>query len=248
MVGLIKVLGLVLLAQGAFAQGVNTATVNGTVTKPAPAVTLTGGFKSYNDSGRMVELNTPNSRLMKSRNEFFFGAKLATGWGFTAQGVENYQINSGKAGSVFSMSDPSLTISHPNIYESQNFKITGAFRQYVPVSSYSVGRNLWQEAYYFGMTWKLPNRFEVNNLLIPRYFWASKYQGKEATFFTEDFTTISRQVKPWMRVGFGQHTQFEVHSDAPLGRCIELYPYADFMLSSSIYFGPRLFIDRKSVV
>jgi hypothetical protein len=44
-----------------------------------------------------------------------------------------------------------------------------------------------------------------------------------------------------MRVGFGQHYQVETHLSAPTGQTLEVFPYADFELSRSVFAGPRLF-------
>ena len=206
---------------------------------------LEGGFRSWDDSGRIKELQDPSGRQLKSKNEYFIGVKSKAGWGVIAQAVEYGLFYGDGSRNYVSPGDPSFSIQHP-VYESRRLQISGMFREYFPVSNYSVTNNIWQQAYYSYLLYKMPHEWDLANILIPRYYSAAQYNeipGKspDPTFFTEDYFFMTRQVAKWFRYGAGLHTQVECHSIAPVGKTVDFYPLADFMLSHNVYIGPRIY-------
>ena len=223
--------------------GTTTGTLEGNPWDTQPSIV--GGVKSYSDFGRQSEQTDPKSgRLVKSKNEFYLGAKSKSGWGAYAMGVEyGYAINENPVNgkhSGFTQGDPSFSILHP-VYDDGKVKITGQFKQYFPVSDFSVSKNIWEQTYYSVLLWKMPRRFDFSNVLIPRYFSARNYAPGDTNFYTEDYTQVTYPVAKWMRVGLGQHYQVEVHAATPVGQTLEVFPMADFIIAPGVFAGPRVF-------
>jgi hypothetical protein len=209
-------------------------------------VNLIGGIYSFSDFGRKVEETNPkNGRLVSIKNEIFAGFRTDDGWGLQAMVVPYFKSydakeSLGKNTKVIP-GDPSLSFMHP-IYKSDTILISGKYREYFPASDYSIDRHNWLQTYYLNLAWKLPHRFDLFNQLIPRYFIQSYYKHDDNSFFTEDYTAVTRSLNSWTRVGVGQHTQIAVHpSDDPVGKTVELYPMADIMITPTIFFGPRVY-------
>jgi hypothetical protein len=224
-----------------FAQAVNQNTT--TVTEKESfwqKNKVIGGLKSFNVIGRGREMDEVSGRRFKSKNEMFLGLKNQSGWGVQGMIVETAQVKGVSSKNTFGPADPSVTLMHP-IMETANFKMTGAFRQYFPVSDLSVSNNLWQQAYYLNTTWKLKNKIELFNQAIPRYFSQSKYKSTDTTFYTEDYTTLTKVIHPKVRLGMGQHSQVEVHQETATGFVADIYPLMDVMITPTVYFGPRVY-------
>jgi hypothetical protein len=211
------------------------------------------GLKSYNDAGRPQELSTPGKRQFRSKDEVFLGVRSKSGFGIFGQATEYLNYYTPQASAPASatsqknipqdgpkVGDPSLSLMHP-IYSDDRLNVSGMFREYFPASNRSVAQGIYQQAYYLNVLYKAHGGFDLFNQLIPRYFSAMTYKATDGVFFTEDYTTISRQFKSWLRAGFGQHYQIETHNDTPVGQALELYPYADLMLTKTVYVGPRLY-------
>jgi hypothetical protein len=190
-------------------------------------------------------LHQTPGRNMNSKNEYFVGVKSKAGYGIIAQGVE-YGYNYVDASrNTVGPGDASLSLLHP-IYENDRLKLWGMFREYFPIGNYSVTMHQWQQAYYFNTTYKMANRWDLFNQVIPRNFVQDRYNeipGKspDTTFYVEDFGHISRKANNWFRYGVDQHLQIEAHNSAPVGKTWEIFPLADFMLSPTIYMGPRVY-------
>ncbi|MBK9294406.1 MAG: hypothetical protein IPM57_08160 [Oligoflexia bacterium] len=211
-------------------------------------IKLTGGFKSYNNFARERELLEKEGLRFKSKNEFALGFKDSMGWGLSALAVETLETKGKSSLNKFGPADPSLTITHP-IYKSDFFKLTGAFRQYFPVSDRSATNHVWQHAYYLNSTLKMANKIEWSNSLTPRYFSQDKYKSTDTSFYIENWSTITKQFEniKWLRVGAGMHHQVEVHPGTQTGIVMDVYPQADFMLTSNIYAGPRIYFPTYVV-
>jgi hypothetical protein len=252
---------LILVAQVAVAQSstVSVGATGSTGTTAGPIeqspttsdLKLIGGIYSYNDFARQFEMvdSTPKlqnaGRVIKSKNELFLGLRNADGWGVQAMVVPYYfswdSNPAAQKNSQIIQGDPSLSFMHP-IYKSDNVTLTGKFREYFPVGDRSVNRSQWQQAYYLNLGMKLPNKVDLYNSLIPRYFSQAFYDAKDTTFYVEDVTTLTRSLASWVRVGLGQHTQIESHLVTPVGKTVELFPLADFMLSPTVFMGPRVYL------
>ena len=214
-----------------------------TATLPMPSQApqqwgFVGGLKSYNDSGRNSD---GTGRQLKSKNEYFGGGKNKAGWGGYVMFVETATQFSDSSKNRFSPSDPSLTLTHP-IYSEGDTKITGQFREYFPVADFSQNRSLYQQAYYVNLNTKVAGGLDLFNQYIARNFSQTKYANTDTMYYMEDYTTLSRNLSDAVRLGFGQHAQMEWHNRTDAGSTVEAYPYADFMLSKSIFAGPRLFM------
>lgn len=203
---------------------------------------LSAGFKSYNNPGRERELAEAKGRRFKSKNEFSLTLKDQLGWGVQALAVETLETKGDAKLNKFGPADPSLTFSHP-IFENDIFKISGAFRQYFPVSDRSVTNHIWQHAYYLNASAKLPGKIEITNILTPRYFTQDQYKPADTLFYAENWNFITKKFDSikWLRVGLGQHHQVEVHPVTQTGVVADIYPIVDFIVSSNIYFGPRVY-------
>jgi hypothetical protein len=109
------------------------------------------------------------------------------------------------------------------------------------VSDRSVNDRQWQQAYYTNSLLKLKNKFDLANFSVSRYFSQPNYKPTDATFYTEDFTPLTRSLNKWVRVGFGQHSQIEFHPSTPTGFTVDLYPLVDIMIAPTVFFGPRVY-------
>jgi hypothetical protein len=217
---------------------------------------LMAGIKSYDDSGRPQELSTPGQRQFRSKNEFFFGVRSKSGFGIYGQAVEyvhyytpvtttsgpSKPTANAKAAPIDGArnGDPSLSLMNP-FYSDDRLSVTGQFREYFPVSVRSVNQGIYQQAYYVNLLYKMHGGLDFYNQLVPRYFSQMTYKATDGVFYTEDWTTISRQFRPWIRAGFGQHYQVETHNNTPAGQTVEVFPYADLMLTKTVYIGPRIY-------
>lgn len=232
---------LVLFAQvslAADAPAINSSSTTNSESGFMGDLSVVAGLKSYNDTGRGSD---GNGRTLKSKNEYYLGAKAKNGWGAYAMAVEQATSYSKASKNVFSPQDPSLSILHP-IYTSDTLRMSGQFKQYFPVSDWSVTNKVYEQTYYMYLSANLSAGLDLFNVLIPRYFSQPKYAPGDTTFYTEDYTGISHNLAQWVRIGLGQHSQVEFHPITPTGTTVEVYPFADFMLSKSIYAGPRLYM------
>ncbi len=243
------VIFLVFVSQNLFAQTATQADSSGTtsttlqeVTSPLANPKLIAGWKSYNDSGRLNQLQDPKSRDLKSKNEMFLGFRSELGYELFGQIVETgkYYGDTAPLRTKVAPDDPSLSIRHP-IYKDTSLKIDGVLREYFPVTDFSISRNLYEQSYYLTLTYQMASKWVLWNQLIPRYFSQTNYKATDTTFYTEDYTTLTRKVNDWFRVGLGQHSQLEYHNATATGYCVEVYPLADLMLSDKIFAGPRVY-------
>ena len=198
------------------------------------------GIKSYNDSARLFEYQDPNGRQFRSKNEYFIGGKTGQGWATYAQFVENVLSFGNAQKNKFSPSDPSFNIVHP-VMDNGKLKITGQLREYFPSTDGSVKNQSWQQAYTSSLIYKMPHRYDLGNSLTFRYNSQPNYAAKDFQLYIEDTTAIVRPVAKWCRIGFGQHFQYETHVGVPTGKTLDVFPMADFMLSSTVFAGPRLY-------
>jgi hypothetical protein len=212
------------------------------------------GLKSYNTSGRIGDLEKDNAMQLKSKNEVFLGAKAQSGWGAFGQIVnvtKHYRSETPatKKSSFVPQDknypdDASATITHP-VMDNGTLKITGQLRQYFPVSDFSVTNHMWQTAYYNYIGLKLKGGFDLFNQITPRFFRRDLYKNDNGSEYSnwqfETYTTVSKKLADWVRVGAGQHSYVETHPNAVAGSYMELYPYADFMLTSGVFAGPRVY-------
>jgi hypothetical protein len=200
---------------------------------------MVGGFRSYNDSGRYTQIdNDKEARTFKSQNDFFLGARLINSWGgyfMTTQTLSNFN-NSVKDKWV--AADSSITLLHPLWYQGDQWKVSGAFRQYLQTSEYSKQNNAHQTAYYVALT-AYSGRWDYFNILIPRYFSKDNMQTTDSTYYLEDRSTISQNINSWLKLGFGQWSQVEAHNNSGTGTCIEIYPYIDFIFNKTTFISTR---------
>jgi hypothetical protein len=237
----------IVVAQGAAAESTSSSIKNEpeTLSTNLPSVFsephLMLGLKSYNDSGRPSDFDNPSGLRVKSKNEYYAGVKSQTGFGIYGQAVEYVKQYGSADLNRFNPGDPSVTLVHP-VYEDSRLKITGALREYFPVSDHSQSVGQYQQAYYNNINYKLPNRFDLFNQITPRNFVQAKYADSDAKFYVEAWTIVTRPVKEWLRLGAGQHFQYEAHSATPTGNTLEVFPMADFIINRNIFVGPRLYL------
>lgn len=246
------ILSLVLFSSLSFAQKNASTSANPegrtTTTIETPAdifanPSIIGGMKSYNDAGRPEQAATPGGRQFVSKDEFFLGVRSQSGFGVYGQirqDVKNFS-SGGKTPTGVYTGDPSVSFLHP-IYNSDRFKITGMARQYFPASQHSVSENIYHTAYYLNLVNELKGGYDLFNQFTSRYFSATNYLPNDGVFYEEFTTTFSKLLNQSVRLGFGQQTQLETHNDVPVGTTLEIFPYADFMFTKTIYIGPRVYI------
>jgi hypothetical protein len=212
-------------------------------------VTIKAAVTSQDTSGRAFDYDSPKGRRLRLKNEYSVTALHTSGWGLTGMAVTNgTQYGEDRLHSNnFNPGDPSLTVIHPTIYQDRDLKLSGQLRKYFPVTDRSVNRAQNQYAYYLYANYTLPKGLSVFNQLTPRYFQQATYLPADSKYFVEDYTSITKQVSSWFKYGIGQHSQIEAHDQTSVGQSVELYPLADFVLTSNIYIEPRLYFPILSV-
>lgn len=223
-----------------------------TTTMPLPQITATKahqplmlGVKSYNDTGRFGELkddknDSSKGRTYKGKHEVFLGYRHQSGWGAYGQITQyRYEYNNAEL-NKWSMSDPSLTLVHPDFYNSDGLRLSGSARAYIPYTDRTKAQNIRQYAYYFNFNYALADGAEVFNTFIPRWFAADTYKAADSRFYIEDRTIYTQKVGSWGRWGIGHWTQFEQHAETPVGLTVELIPQFDFLISPKAFIGPRI--------
>ena len=208
------------------------------------------GYKSYNDTGRFgfkdqdVSKDSYTGRTYKGKHEAKLGYKHSSGWGFYGQLTQyrtDYSSNPSN-NNKWSVSDPSLTLTHPDLYNDGVLKVFGQVRYYMQHTDRSKQLGVQQWAYYFDVVYKLTSDQEIFNEFNPRMFAQRTYGASDTRVKLEDITTYTRKIAPWGRWGVGQWTQYEQHADAPNGLTVDAYPFFDYMFTSKIFAGPRLYL------
>jgi hypothetical protein len=203
-------------------------------------VFIKAGLKSTNTSGRRFEYDSTSGRRYRLKNEYYLGGELKSGWGLSVMAVTSGKsVGDGKK-DAFGAGDPSVTLSHPAIYDHDGTRVWGQFRRYFAGSDYAKDRGQKQYAYYLYSFSRLSGGWTVFNQLTPRYFDQPAYGVGETNYFVEDYTNLAKKMSSWLRLGVGQHSQVEWHKDSATGTCVEIYPYADLVLSSNVFIEPRL--------
>ncbi len=245
-------ISLLIFSSLSFAQKEAATTANpegqSTTTITAPSgflgqPSIMSGWKSYTDSGRPEQVATPGDRQFISKNEFFLGVRNQAGYGLYGQirqDVKNFSPGGKNVTGIYA-NDPSVSFMHP-IYSTDRFKIAGLARQYFPGSAHSVSENIYHTAYYLNFLNELKGGYDLFNQFTSRYFSATNYTPTDGVFYEEFTTTLSKRLNETVRLGIGQQTQLETHNDIPVGKTVELFPYADFNFTKTIFAGPRIYV------
>lgn len=211
------------------------------------------GYKSYNETGRFgyrndeVKKNTKDAfigRVYKGKHEAKLGFKMDSGWGLFGQLTQyrNDYSQNPNDNSKWSVSDPSLTMMHPDFYNDGTLKLFGSLRYYVPYTDRSKSLEVKQWAYYFDATYKISADLEVFNEFNPRFFAQSTYGSTDTRLKWEDILTITRKESAQLRWGLGQWTQWEQHAEAPQGTTIDIYPFLAYSFAPKFYVEPRIYL------
>lgn len=197
------------------------------------------GWRSYNDMGRLGDLDSKTQRTSKEKQEFHFGYKHKSGWGAQGLAVQSYYSYNDSTKNRWGASDPSLTISHPAFISNDDFALFGSIRAYFPYTQDSIRNDRRHYAYYLMSSWNLSGGADVFNIAIPRWFAANKYKKDDTRFYIEDRTIYTLPINKEWRWSMGHWTQYEQHEDLAPSLCIEAVPQLDYMFSRSVFLGPR---------
>ena len=103
---------------GTAAAGPTNSSTAAVMTSNKSSSNIVLGFKSFNDSGRVGDLDTAGGRNAISKNEAYLGYRFNSGWGAFYNAVQyynSYYHNDTKT--KFSQGDSSITLLHPDFYE-----------------------------------------------------------------------------------------------------------------------------------
>lgn len=199
-----------------------------------------GGIKSYNDSGRLQQMNDKKAVHYSGKHEVSLGLKdKNSGWGAFAQYVQSVKTYGDSKKDKSSAGDPSLTLVHPDLYNQDGIKLSGQLREYFPVSDYSKTYNIYQQAYYLNLNANFAHRYSLYNQIVMRKFTQDNYKKDSSTWAAEDFSTYTKNLTPWFRMGVGQWTHLEWHYATGTGTSIEVFPAFEFL------FGPKTFLSAR---
>lgn len=237
------------LAPGAESAAATTETSTSTLEKKSSSgpsrSQIILGIKSTNDTGRFAVLNdnakSPSKGLtLNGKQEIFAGYKMRNNWGAFVQMTQYRREFNEPTLNKWVVADPSLSLIHPDLYQSDSLTIKGLFRAYAPYTDRSKSQNIRQYAYYSTQILKIANGAEINNQLIPRLFAADQYQDLDKRLYLEDRTTYTQSINSWSRWGIGQWAQVEQHANAGTGYCLEIIPQLDFVINPTTFVGPRV--------
>lgn len=224
-----------------------TTTLSVTAEKQPPGRTSSFllGFKSYNSSARVANLEDDakapsKGQVYNGKQEVFVGYRFANDWGGYVQTSQTRQQYNDRNLNRWSSGDPSFTLLHPDFYDSGFLRLRGQFRAYLPYTERSKNQNIQQVAYYFTQIFALGNGQEVFNQVTPRYFGAETYKDTDTTWYFENRTIYTKKLNSWCKLGLGNWLQIEQHQGTATGYASEVIPQVDFMIGSNITFGPRI--------
>jgi hypothetical protein len=204
------------------------------------------GFKSVNITARGHQLDDAKGFRGGSTNEFYAGAKHSSGWGIFLQAVEAGSSYGDANKNTMSPSDPSITLIHPTIFDNGWLKQTGSLRRYVPVSNRSVHYGIRQSAYYSVTEMKLSDKWTALNMATVRYFSDASRKDNHTDYFFENRIVASYKFASWYRAGLGNWSQMEHHFGTATGYSSEIFPFADFFLTSHSFISPRVYFPIYS--
>jgi hypothetical protein len=239
---------------GAAAKDTTSITQTPEAKKSSSANSLVLGYKSFNETGRFgytddaVSKDAFAGRVYKGKHEARLGYKHSSGWGGYAQ-MTQYRYDykdSLNNNNKWSMSDPSITLNHPAFYADDTLKVFGSIRYYIPTTDRSKRLNTQQYSYYLDAVYSLGDGAELYNQFNPRYFSLNSYGLTDTRVRLEDFTTYTKKIGNWGRWGVGQWTQFEEHPNSPNGMTTDVFPLFDYMITSKIFLGPRVYLPVYS--
>lgn len=256
--GTVMLAGLSAFAQTPAASPSTTMTIAPEAKSSSILDSVVLGFKSYNETGRfgyqdqevVADKKNPNSkdafigRTYKGKHEARLGYKHTSGWGVYGTMTQyRYDYSSSpNNNNKWSVSDPSITLTHPDFYNDGTLKIFGSARYYVPHTDRSKQLGVRQAAYYFDVSYKLAQDQEIFNEFNPRIFVQDSYSATDTRVKLEDLTTYTRKLGTWGRYGVGQWTQYEQHAEAPNGLTVDVFPFFDYLYTSKIFLGPRVYM------
>jgi hypothetical protein len=201
------------------------------------------GMRSYNDTTQVRLMQNPTNQSLLGTQEFYAGWKFESGWSLSAMVVQTYSVNNSQAaqpGLQWEVSDPSITIGHPELYHEGGLKIIGQFREYFAMSPYFLNHHISEFAYYSLLEYKFAGGSKLFNALIPRYYYEPEYIAGDTTTYLEDATNWSRKLNRSFSMGVGQWTQVENHSTNTTGYCSEVYPFVEYKWSDKVTISPRV--------
>ncbi|RYZ86002.1 MAG: hypothetical protein EOP06_15335 [Proteobacteria bacterium] len=226
--------------------GVSSGSVGPLKAKPwIPGLLL--GLKSYNASARFEYRNDdatgPNKgQIYNGKQEAFLGYKAGNSWGAYGQFTQYRLQYNDSALNKWSLSDPSLSILHPDLFNNGIVKISGLARAYVPITDRSKRLGIRQFAYYSNLNYDVGNGHEISHQSVPRFFAADTYGDADTRFVLEDRLTYSYKIGKWGRAGVSNWFQFEQHAATKPGYTSEVIPQFDYMISPSMFIGPRVYL------
>lgn len=200
------------------------------------------GLKSYNNSGRVRDLESSTGLRAKSKNEFYIGTQHKSGWGAYLNGVANVASYGEVAKNGSSQGDASIVIMHPSFYDNGSVKHSGYFKIYHPTSEFSRTHAINQYSYNFISSAKdVGAGVSLTNVFVPRYFNDGSRKATNTQYYFEDRTILTKNVNNWMRAGVAQWTQYELHFASSPGFTVEVYPFADFVVAKNTFVSPRVY-------
>jgi hypothetical protein len=213
------------------------------VKKPSSILShVIAGWKSRNNTGRAEEMNSEKGREMALKQEVWAGYKHDSGWGLYGMYAGNYNNFKDDAKTKWNMADPSITLVHPALYTSDNLKVTGKLRRYLPLSKFSDAHNMVQTAYYIDATYKMGRGQEIYNNVTFRNFTYDTHGPGSTDYYVEDTTNYTKEFAKNWRWGLGHWTQYESHFNTSPGLTVELVPMLDYMITPKSFMGPRVYL------
>ncbi len=138
------------------------------------------------------------------------------------------------------LSDLSALFFHPIVRdEDQNF--SGMFRTSIPTTERSESTNSVSLGYNLIYSLKLQRQWNFSTVWSLTYFSRSNYTAPmDSIYGTGLINSLNRRMNSWLRLGSGQRSSLMTHTTRAPGVSTEIFTTADFLITPSIFLGPRI--------
>lgn len=138
------------------------------------------------------------------------------------------------------MGDIGTQFFHP-IFSDDIQNYSGMLRVSLPTSGRSQDLNSFNYGYNIIHSYRLPKEWNLSTVLSISYFSRNSYAPPTDTLFGSGLiNSLNRRMNSWLRLGGGQRTSVSTHIGRATGKSVEVFTTADFLLTPSIFMGPRV--------
>ncbi len=138
------------------------------------------------------------------------------------------------------LQDISVQFFHP-IIKDDDQNLSGMLKSSIPTTEKSQSNNNITLGYNLIYNVKLAKQWNFSSVISFNYFSRGSYTPPlDSIYGAGLINSVNHRLKPWVRLGAGQRTGLIAHTSSPTGTTAELFTTADFVITPSIFMGPRI--------